>query len=107
MLLSSSVTVAVFLTGSTFVGASRWHIPPQRDVFIREYPSNSSTNVSLWAPYYRNVSAGAAWVIPQSTFDLGARAMSCECFNPDRKHLNIPTQGEAYNIPYRRQFNEH
>lgn len=53
------------------------------DVFLRALPANASTNVTLLsAPYYRNVSVGAAWVVPSSANDLGARDMSCECFDP-------------------------
>lgn len=37
------------------------------------------------APLYNNVSAGGAWVIPASNYDLGARAMTCECFDPNRE----------------------
>lgn len=37
------------------------------------------------APYFRNVTAGAAWVMPSSRFDLGARGFDCECFDPSRK----------------------
>lgn len=47
----------------------------------------NATNVSLSAPYHHNVTNGSVWVIPSSVFDLGARDMSCECFDPDRKHL--------------------
>ena len=47
-------------------------------------PFNVSSNVSSYLPpYYRNVTAGGAWVLPASPYDLGARAMSCECFDPD------------------------
>ena len=35
------------------------------------------------APLYNNVTAGEAWIIPASDYDLGARAMTCECFDPD------------------------
>ncbi|CAL8581303.1 hypothetical protein XPA_007002 [Xanthoria parietina] len=49
-------------------------------------PTNTSANASLLlAPFYRNVTAGGAWVLPASPFDLGARAMTCECFDPDEK----------------------
>ena len=50
---------------------------------FRALQANVSSNASFLAPYYRNVSAGAAWVVPSSAYDLGARDMSCECFNPD------------------------
>lgn len=46
--------------------------------------TNLSTNApSLLAPLYHNVTTGGAWVLPASPFDLGARAMTCECFDPD------------------------
>lgn len=50
--------------------------------------ANITTNGTLVAGYYRNVSAGAAWVAPASPFDLGARAMACECFDPDGEYLH-------------------
>lgn len=47
-------------------------------------PTNISVNASLLlAPFCRNVAAGGAWVLPASPFDLEARAMTCECFDPD------------------------
>ena len=58
----------------------------QDDVLLRDIPANISTDVIfLSAPYYRKVSAAAAWVIPRSIFDLGARDTACECFDPSRK----------------------
>ena len=60
--------------------------PAQDDVFLRGVQANLSTNTTfLSAPYYRSISPGAAWVIPRSIFDLGARDMTCECFDPSRK----------------------
>lgn len=62
-----------------------------------------STNGTLLPGYHRNVSAGAAWVLPASRTDLGARAMSCECFDPDGKYhscievfLLLPRQRYKY-----------
>lgn len=53
-------------------------------------PTNTSANASLLlAPFYRNVTAGGAWVLPASPFDLGARAMTCECFDPDGTYLML------------------
>ncbi|KAL8804623.1 MAG: hypothetical protein Q9182_002431 [Xanthomendoza sp. 2 TL-2023] len=47
-------------------------------------PCNVTSNVtSLLAPYYRNVTTGGAWVLPASSHDIGARAMTCECFDPE------------------------
>ena len=78
MLLASSVLLATAVN-NVFHQA-------HDDVFLRGVPANISTNVTLLsAPYYREVSAGAAWVIPRSMFDLGARDMTCECFDPSRK----------------------
>lgn len=37
---------------------------------------------TLLAPIYRNVTADDVWVYPNSSFDLGARSMTCECFDP-------------------------
>jgi uncharacterized membrane protein YfcA len=36
------------------------------------------------APLFNNISvnASAAWVYPDNRFDIGARQMNCECFNP-------------------------
>lgn len=47
----------------------------------------ATNNASLVAPYYRNVSVGEAWVLPNSVHDLGARDMRCECFNPDGAYI--------------------
>ena len=44
------------------------------------------TSTALLPPLYHNVTTGEAWVYPSSKYDLGARAMSCECFDPDRKN---------------------
>ena len=54
------------------------------DLHVRELQANSSAEVSFWAPYHRNFSIGKAWVVPH-TYDLGARGMNCECFNPAGK----------------------
>ena len=39
---------------------------------------------ALLAPVHHNVSAGSAWVYPSSDHDIGAKDMSCECFDPER-----------------------
>lgn len=50
-------------------------------------PANPFSNAtSLLPPYYRNVTTGGAWVLPASPYDLGARAMTCECFDPEGRH---------------------
>jgi hypothetical protein len=54
-----------------------------QDHFVRGLQPNVTTNISLWAPYFRNVSAGEAWMIPSGALGLGPRAMQCQCFNPD------------------------
>lgn len=59
--------------------------PSHKDHFFRGLESNITSNGSLWAPYYRNISAGGAWMIPSSAFKLEPRAMDCQCFNPDGK----------------------
>ena len=45
--------------------------------------NSSHPTVALQAPKYPNITIGQAWVYPSSPFDLGARAMTCECFAPD------------------------
>lgn len=58
-------------------------------------PTNTSANASLLlAPFYRNVTAGGAWVLPASPFDLGARAITCECFDPDGTYLMLLPFGD-------------
>ncbi|KAL8958031.1 MAG: hypothetical protein Q9193_004833 [Seirophora villosa] len=51
------------------------------------HPAIPISNGTLLPGYHRNVSTGAAWVMPASRFDLGARAMTCECFDPDGNQL--------------------
>lgn len=51
------------------------------------HPANLTANGTLLMAYHRSVAAGAAWVMPASPFDLGARAMTCECFDPDGECL--------------------
>lgn len=53
------------------------------------FTSNATIFAPLAAPLYRNVTAGDAWVFPSSANDLGARDMSCECFNPGGGFLNL------------------
>ncbi len=56
--------------------------------FNNSVQANITSNASIAivaAPYFRNVSAGDAWVMP-GTFDLGARSMLCECFDPSGMH---------------------
>jgi hypothetical protein len=80
-----------FYTFVLLLFCSVWLVNPAKDVhhrslgdhFLRGLEDKVTTNVSLWAPYYRDVSAGEAWMIPSSAVDLGARAMECQCFNPD------------------------
>ena len=47
--------------------------------------STISVGHGFTAPYYRNTTAGAVWVVPDSPFDIGARSMSCECFESNGK----------------------
>ena len=51
--------------------------------FTQGFTSNATVFAPLAAPLYHNVTVGEAWVFPSSANDLGARDMSCECFNPD------------------------
>lgn len=43
---------------------------------------NAHGAAALLAPVYRNLSTDDVWVYPNSSFDLGARSMNCECFDP-------------------------
>ena len=43
---------------------------------------NAHEAATLLAPIYRNLSTDDVWVYPNSSFDLGARSMNCECFDP-------------------------
>ena len=54
-------------------------------IFYRNVSVFATSNMSFSAPYFHNVSGGDVWVYPSSPTDLGARDMSCECFDPDRK----------------------
>lgn len=63
-----------------------------RDVFgAGDHSSRKSSNaanffgdeqIPFLAPVYRNVSPGAAWVLPNNAFDLAFRSLECECFDP-------------------------
>lgn len=81
---ASSFPLIVFLSAwlISVTAAGHNHHEPHPD---REQQANvSSTNISLAvAPYHRNVSPGVAWVVPKSPYDLGARDVHCECFNPN------------------------
>ncbi|KAL8941772.1 MAG: hypothetical protein Q9216_002057 [Gyalolechia sp. 2 TL-2023] len=68
-------------------------------VFNSSLPSNMSTNGTLLPAFHRNTTAGAAWVIPASPFDLGARAMICECFDPDPTSLPSVSQKTPHAAP--------
>ena len=61
------------------------------------HPSTSNATIfaPLAAPLYRNVTAGDAWVFPSSPNDLGARDMSCECFNPGGELRSLEYGAEA------------
>ena len=51
-------------------------------LLTQDFTTNSTLVAPLAAPLYRNVTTGEAWVYPSSANDLGARDMSCECFDP-------------------------
>ncbi|KAI4125697.1 MAG: hypothetical protein LQ338_004125 [Usnochroma carphineum] len=55
-------------------------------------PAPLNTSGTLLPAYHRNVTAGAAWVMPASTFELGARAMSfgLGCFGVPTNSSSIP-----------------
>ena len=57
-------------------------LPSHVPILAAAEPHNLPQNGSLLAPVYRPVEIGNAWVFPNSSFDLGARSMSCECFDP-------------------------
>lgn len=56
---------------------------PNKDHFFRRFEANVTFNGSLWASYYRNISAGGAWLITRGASSLEPRAIDCQCFNPD------------------------
>ena len=70
-----------------FSGSTAGQILPEDGgkLFYRNITAFAPSNMSFSAPYFHNVSAGDVWVYPSSPTDLGARDMSCECFDPDRK----------------------
>lgn len=83
-----SIVVLMSLLSTTFAGLghglSTFSTHPHPFHFnVTHNATLNATNETAAAPYYRNVSIGSAWVMPSSPFDLGARAMSCECFDPD------------------------
>ena len=80
--------IMLFASSVFLVNAIENVFQAHNDIFLRGFPGNISTNVTLLsAPYYRNVSAGAAWVVPRSVYDLGARGMTCECFDPNGRSI--------------------
>ena len=46
---------------------------------------DDKATIPFLAPAYRNVSAGAAWILPTSALDLTFRSLDCECFDPAGK----------------------
>ena len=63
--------------------------------------NSSHPTVALQAPKYPNVTIGQAWVYPSSPFDLGARAMSCECFAPTGTPPSLETNDRSLIVwPY-------
>lgn len=76
-----------------FFCSNVWLLSATKDV-LRGLEANITTKDSLWAPYYRNISAGGAWMIPTSAYDLEPRASECQCFNPNGTDLHrslVPT----------------
>lgn len=51
---------------------------------------NAHGAATLLAPIYRNLSTDDVWVYPNSSFDLGARSMNCECFDPSGISVHPP-----------------
>ena len=62
---------------------------PQRQMTIRGLLGATE----LLPPFYNNVTAGDAWVFPSSNFDLGAKGMGCECFDPTSKFFGVDFDG--------------
>ena len=86
------VALFLFTLISSTVGTLASLQPPGTRTSFSNFTSltNLTGNVTkstVSAPYFRNVSAGDAWVVPSSAFDLGARYVNCECFDPSRKLL--------------------
>ena len=75
MLLPTMVSLAV--------GAANGINSSSIALATQAFTSNATVFAPLAAPLYHNVIIGEAWVFPSSANDLGARDMSCECFNPD------------------------
>lgn len=78
-LFPSCVFVARVLGTSHTVDSASTASPPVNAGSI------ASAGIALLAPLYRAGNVGQAWVFPSSAFDLGARSMGCECFNPEGK----------------------
>lgn len=96
--LRNFVVLLVVVVGSALLTDAVDHIRHYDldNVFVRSLRANISTNVTfLSAPYYRNVTAGNAWVVPSSAYDLGARDMSCECFDPAESCCMAQSKGIA------------
>lgn len=82
----SGISVIVVL--QLITGAFASFLNSSTGLFNHSVQANITSNASIAivaAPYFRNVSAGDAWVVP-GTFDLGARSMLCECFDSSRMY---------------------
>lgn len=86
---ASHLIVAIAFGASTIIAAFKPTSSAAQSLQPQELVSNISlTNITLphfsplLPPLNRAVTPGLAWVYPSSPNDLGARSMSCECFDP-------------------------
>lgn len=74
--------LTVLSCGAAFIHAGGNASGTRAEVHSMRMETNVSSGIPLLAPLYHNVTAGEVWVYPSSKFDLGARSMNCECFDP-------------------------
>lgn len=88
--------IRIFLS-LTFLQSNVWPVhtakhvrhPSHGNHFFREVEANIVTNASLWAPYYRIITAEEARMIPIGVPDLGPRAGECQCRAPDGMNIYV------------------
>ena len=80
---SHVLIVLPFVVIGFIVGIVQWKGFPLQSADLRQLDSNSSVNTSDILPgLHRSVSLGHVWNYSESLYDLGARSIGCECFNP-------------------------
>lgn len=96
------IMICLFIATANSMNTTTFNVLPSAFASINTssilaHPSNSNATIfaPLAAPLYRNVTAGEAWVFPSSPNDLGARGMSCECFNPGGELRSLEYGAEA------------